>query len=70
MILIQKNQAKNMMTVVTNLSTFVLMPTVPTVVDKNKIKRQIKLRVYPAEGPMLKALAAPFAPVDMVCCLQ
>ena len=43
--------------------------TTATTVDILKVKNN-RLRLYPEEGPVPKAPAAPFALVDIVRCLQ
>ena len=42
---------------------------VNSIVDILKIKDN-RLGLYPEEGPVPKALVAPFALVDIVCCVK
>jgi hypothetical protein len=70
--LIQKNSSKfvttNMCTcvllVATMMNILIMLKSTKTLLNIETVK----LKVYPAEGPMLKALVAPHALVDIVCC--
>ena len=70
--LIQKNSSKfvttNMCTcgllVATMMNILIMFKRTKTLLNL----KTVRLDVYPAEGPMLKALVAPFTRVDIVCC--
>ena len=58
----RENSSKYVMTVFA-------FSTLPVNIARKPVNRN-RIRMYPAEGPLPKALAAPFAPVAMIRCLK